>query len=627
MKIHTINMPETANYLSDFMTELPIGIFNKKVTNTGATSLVLENKQDIILVSPVKKLIHNKIRQYPNGRCLYNLFPLYAGVTTEDVINYIDSCKGKQPIKIITTPDSLYKITGIPGLFENFHLVIDEFHQLLEMVNNRERAALSLLDEFSRFKKYTFLSATPIEEDFLPHPLNTLEYHCLKISNTENIKAEPIQTDRPFNKVVDIIKNFKIKGELQLNNNSSKHLYFYINTVTNICNIINASGLKPGDVNVVCANTTFNERKLQTVGCEIGDFITEEELISNPLNEAPIHFITSSGHLGSDVYSNDGVVFVVTNCNVKTTIAGTSTLQQISGRIRTKSNPFNGIICHIFNTNKAALSLEEFIAEQQQDINESMEIIEGWENVTKAFKDSIMRDMEKAELLDYTFYHYLDKDGAMKLNDLKIKANQYIHKLENLIYKDGVEIRKAYAEKGFEVGSSELHIAESKIKNVTNHVNFKSYCNAYIDYKSTPFCIGEPLFGCEVKTQKLITTAYEILGSDKMKELKFHQGRIKEQLSIALSFNQYGAIKAVHKRFKTGDIYSKSEVKTAFQSIYDNLKCKKTAKSTDINNYFECTECKLENGNKGIKLGQKLNNIYQKDGSAVISGTIKTIAA
>ena len=623
MKIHTIQMPETANYLSDFMTELPVGIFNKKVTNTGATSLALENKQDIILVSPIKKLITNKIKQYPNKRCPYRLFALRGGVTKEDVLEYIESCKGKQPVKIITTPDSLYKITGITGIYENYHLVIDEFHELLKLVNKREEAGLFLLDEFSLFKKYTFLSATPIEEDFLPKPLDTLDYYSLKIENIEKIKAEPIQTDRPFNKVVDIIKNFKIKGELHLNNNSSKHLYFYINTVTNLCNIIKATGLKPGDVNIVCADTPYNERKLLTVGCEVGDFITEDELISNPLNEAPIHFITSSGHLGSDVYSNDGVVFAVTNCYVKTTITGISTLQQISGRIRTKSNPFNGIIYHIFNTNKAALTLEEYIMEQQEIINESLEIIDGWENVTKAYKDSITRDMVNAEMLDYTFYHYLDRNGKLKLNDLKIKADQYNHKLENLIYTDGIEIRKAYVEQGFEVGSSELTFAESKIGNVIKHVNFKSYCNAYNEYKSTPFCIGEPFFGCEGKTQKLITTAFEKLGYSKIKELKFHQGRIKEQLSIALSFNQYGAIKAAHKRFKVGETYSKSEVKTAFQSIYNNLKFKKTAKSTDINKYFECKECKLENGNKGIKLVKSLNSIFQKEGTAANLGTSK----
>lgn len=623
MTIHSITMPETANYLVDFMSELPIGIFNKKVTNTGATSLVLENTQNIILVSPINKLITNKIKQYPNRRCPYNLFGLHGGVTKEDVLEYIESCKGKQPVKIITTPDSLYKITGITGIYENYHLVIDEFHQLLGMINGREKAALSLLNEFSRFKKYTFLSATPIEEDFLPSPLNTLEYHNLEISNYERIKAVPKQTDKPFNAVVDVIKNFKIKGELPINGHSSKHLYFYLNTVNNICNIIKASGIKAEDVNIVCADTPFNEKKLQTVGCEIGDFITEDELISNPRNEAPIHFITSSGHLGSDVYSNDGVVFVVTNCYIKSTITGISTLQQISGRIRTKSNPFNGILYHIFNTNNAALSFEEYKAEQQILINESLEIITGWDTVTKVYKDSIIRDMDNAEVLEYTFYHYLDNDGKMKLNDLKVKADQYTHKLENLIYTKGIEVRKAYSEQGFDVESSEYTKAVSEINNATSHFDFKSYCQSYNEFKTATFYIGEPLFGCPEKTKKLIIVAFEKLGFSKIQALKYHQTRIKDHLSKEISFNKYRTSKAIHNRFKVGEIYSKSELKAAIQVIYCNLKYKKTATAMDIDEYFEPLVCKLANGNKGIKLGQKLNNIYLKESIAANLGTSK----
>lgn len=612
MKINTITMPETANYLSDFMTELPIGIFNKKVTNTGATSLVLENLRDIILVSPVNKLITNKIKQYPNKRCPFIPFGVHQGITTKDVLDYIESCKDKQPVKIISTPDSLYKITGIIGIYENYHLVVDEFHQLLGMINQRERAALSLLDEFQKFKKYTFLSATPIEEDFLPYPLNTLEYHSLEISNYERIKAVPQQTDKPFSAVVDIIKNFKIKGELVINGHSSKHLYFYLNTVNNICSIIKSSGLKADDVNIVCADTPYNEGKLSTVGCEVGDFITEDELISDPRNEAPIHFITASGHLGSDVYSNDGVVYVVTNCHVKSTITGTATLQQISGRIRTKSNPFNGILYHIFNTNKAALSFEEFLAEQKERIDESKEIIAGWEIVTKAYKDSIIRDMDNWDILDYTFYHYLGEDGKMKLNDLKIKADQYIHKLENLIYSKGIEVRKAYIEQGFDVMDTEYIKTESKTSNATSRFNFKSYCQAYNDFKSTPFYIGEPLFGCPEKTKKLIILAFDKLGYSKIQALKYHQTRIKDHLGQAMHFNDYGLIKAIYRQFKVGGVYSKTEIKNYLQSIYDMLKIKRTAKSPQITKYFEPDGCKLANGNKGIKLGKKLISITQK---------------
>ena len=65
MNHKTITMPKKAKYLSDFMPELPIGIFNKKITATGATTLVMENLQDVIILSPTKALIENKMKQYP----------------------------------------------------------------------------------------------------------------------------------------------------------------------------------------------------------------------------------------------------------------------------------------------------------------------------------------------------------------------------------------------------------------------------------------------------------------------------------------------------------------------------------------------------------------------------------
>jgi len=606
-----ITMPEDLKYLSDFMSELPIGIFNKKVTNTGATTLVLENLQDVILVSPTNNLIYNKLRQYPNKRCKYELFPVNAGITTNDVKEYIKRCKGVQPVKLISTPDSLYKITAIKNVYESFHLVIDEFHQLLSMVNNREKAGLTVLSEFNKFAKYTFLSATPIQEDFLPYPLNELNYTDLIITNFDRIKAIPRQTDKPFNTVVDIIKNFKIKGEIIINEKSSKHLYFFINSVTNICSIIKSSGIQEKDVNIICGNTPANERKLLTVGCEIGEFITEQELNNNPLNESSIHFITSTAFQGSDIYSNDGVSLFVTNCHIKSTISGMEILQQISGRIRTLNNPFNGLIYHIFNVNKSALSFEEYKAEQQIIINESIDIISDWSNMAKGSKKAILRDLVNNDnIFDFEVYHYyIEESDTMVLNDLRIKADQYNHKLENLIYTKGIEVIKAYLNQGFDIAHKEYSIAESDFNNAIESRDFKSYCKAYNDSLLTPFYIGEPFFGCPDKTQNLIKSAFKTLGYNQIIELKFHQGTIKQHLATALSYNEYGVTKSIDKMFVIGERYKKTDIKIMIQSIFDGLGIVKKATATNINDYFDSKPCKMSDKTNGLLIGSKLYKI------------------
>ena len=628
MNYKTITMPADAKYLSDFMPELPIGIFNKKVTNTGATTLVLENLQNVILVSPTNNLIANKMRQYPNKRCKYELFAVNGGVTSEDVITYIHSCEGKQPVKLISTPDSLYKITCLTDVYKNYHLVVDEFHELIKMMGNRQPAALRLMNDFSKFAKFTFLSATPLKENYLPSPLNTLNYHTLEVANFVMIKAIPMQTNKPFGRVSDIIKNFKMKGEFLINGNSTKHLYFYINTVTNICSIIKNTGLEAKDVNIICADTAYNKRILSIVGCEIGEFITEDELI-NPINESPIHFITSTAFQGSDIYSNDGMSFFITDCHVKSTMSGMATLQQISGRIRTKTNPFNGTIYHIFNVNKSTLTFDEYLKEQLIQIDDSKGIIKDWETNSEGSKKAIKRDLYNAETLDYTVYHYLDEtDNKMKLNDLLIKADQYNHEVENKIYTEGIEVRKAYAEQGLDMTTSNNYLKiESAFNSVIIHQDFKGYCTAYNESLNATFYIGEPLFGCPEKTQKLIITAFKKLGYSKIENLKFHQTNIKKHLKIALSFNTYGEITAVNKVFKIGGRYPKAEIKETLRSIYSKLDIKKSATAIRIREYFEADECLLENGNKGLILSKKVNTVFKKQDPETRIGIMNERAA
>lgn len=51
---HVINAPVGAKYLSEFMSDLPMGILNKKETGCGATSVILENSQNAIICCPTR---------------------------------------------------------------------------------------------------------------------------------------------------------------------------------------------------------------------------------------------------------------------------------------------------------------------------------------------------------------------------------------------------------------------------------------------------------------------------------------------------------------------------------------------------------------------------------------------
>lgn len=53
--------PEWANYLSEFMNELPVNcIFNKGITGCGGTELALRNEKHTIIAMPFISLVANK---------------------------------------------------------------------------------------------------------------------------------------------------------------------------------------------------------------------------------------------------------------------------------------------------------------------------------------------------------------------------------------------------------------------------------------------------------------------------------------------------------------------------------------------------------------------------------------
>ena len=74
-------------------------------------------------------------------------------------------------IKIATTYDSLPKVCAIlqeQGIkvYEDIHLVVDEWHILFQAYMFRDNAIKELLKECKKFQNVTFISATPIEKKY-----------------------------------------------------------------------------------------------------------------------------------------------------------------------------------------------------------------------------------------------------------------------------------------------------------------------------------------------------------------------------------------------------------------------------------------------------------------------------
>ena len=152
-------------YLSDKIKELPKNcLFDKGKVGCGGTTLAIEGSEPYVIAVPYAGLVGNKVRQYPNERCPYRVLGVSEGVTPDSIRKYISQAAVP---KIMTTYDSLGKVIEAFGDVSGVNLLIDEYHTLFTHYSFRKGAIMGVLENFMRFRSFTFMTATSLEDDFI----------------------------------------------------------------------------------------------------------------------------------------------------------------------------------------------------------------------------------------------------------------------------------------------------------------------------------------------------------------------------------------------------------------------------------------------------------------------------
>uniref|UniRef100_UPI001CCD9A89 hypothetical protein n=1 Tax=Vibrio vulnificus TaxID=672 RepID=UPI001CCD9A89 len=93
------------------------------------------------------------------------------------------------------------------------------------------------------------------------------------------------------------------------------------------------AGLLPEEVKIICGNNDVNKKKLD--GFSIDDATGKNKTFT---------FCTKTVFYGADFHSKAGLVIVVSEGYAKSSLLDISTdILQITGRVRTKENPFKDI--------------------------------------------------------------------------------------------------------------------------------------------------------------------------------------------------------------------------------------------------------------------------------------------
>jgi len=147
------------NYLGEFLEDLPDNCyFNKVLTGCGGTTVALTNNVNYVICVPFISLIQNKLDQVENA------FGFYGGIKTEDLQDYLANTDVLVK-KILVTYDSLTKLIEYINP-EEYKLLIDEAHKLLDSASFRFKAVKSVMQNYEKFNSYVFMTATPVQDKY-----------------------------------------------------------------------------------------------------------------------------------------------------------------------------------------------------------------------------------------------------------------------------------------------------------------------------------------------------------------------------------------------------------------------------------------------------------------------------
>ena len=123
---------------------------------------------------PFINLVRNK--EITNERRKYDVLGVWGDISRQDIIDYANS---HETLKILVTYNSFGKVINTLSdsgynVYRDFSLLVDEYHILFNQYSFRNAPIKELLHYADNFGRVTYMSATPIEKEFLLEELKHL---------------------------------------------------------------------------------------------------------------------------------------------------------------------------------------------------------------------------------------------------------------------------------------------------------------------------------------------------------------------------------------------------------------------------------------------------------------------
>ena len=568
-------------HLSEVLPLIPTNtILCKTLTGIGATYGELRAARNSIIIEPNRPVIYGKCRDPKHTND--NLFGVYEGIYTQDVVNYIIKSQDRnKKIKILTTPESFYKVrmafeqVGIDIRTDGYFLLFDECQKIVKDCGYRKNISLPM-DSFFECNDKAMVSATPPSEFADPR---FKDFDIITICPNFNYKKAI---------TVCVTNNVLERTRLLLTELNEQPVFFFVNSTDIILAMIEQLRLKEESA-VFCSADSVDKLKSQKF-CNAHENWNQNHM-------AKYNWMTSLFYNALDIeleYKPN--VVMITDCFTAdyTMIDPYMDAVQIMGRFRNGTSN----IYHISNLDGRILvrGKSDIVTRYQCD----KEIYEHIETLKNMQTDFNCRDAfsEVLEVLPYN--RFLDDYGK----EDAFKIDNYIHEEQiKVMYHDSTRLYRGYEECGYyDVATSNTtykygDFERLKIRNAT--IPIKEKRKQLVEQL-------EALKGDETEmamqfrndlhnADPLIVDAWEVLGKQIIEELNYNPKSIREKIILTLhekKAKSSDVIRMVNNSFKPKRWYTSRFIKQELKRIYKLLGVPKSKAVTakEICQYFEVVE-------------------------------------
>lgn len=316
-------------------------------------------------------------------------------------------------------------------------------------------------------------------------------------------------------------------------------------------------------------------------------------------------FCTRTVYLGADFYSECARTFIFSDSNIDCLSVDISMdLEQILGRQRLKSNPWkNNAKMFVKTTSKKhKTTQEEFNRRLEEKKDNSMKLLKSFTQVDDENKHVLAENYQIVAKVQHYKNNYVavnthaGKDLVPVFNNLMMVSEMRSFEVQQVDYADRFTVFNAVGERQVDGVCQEV---EDKFKTFSGFAKSKEKLRYLVEVSEMGLSEADLTNFLSLIPEKF-REYYTEMGPDRIKANGYQESKLKaewtkqhqEELGVS-----DGLVLDIAEYFKLGHRFSKSGIKDKLKELYQKHGYQKTAKASDLQEYFWLKDVKfLEDG-------------------------------